>query len=40
MDKHNIKARVNYRNTIMLKKQIKQMKTIGDNNYKHRTLGL
>jgi hypothetical protein len=39
MDKHNIKSRVNYRNTLMQKKT-KQMKMIGNDNYRHRTLGL
>jgi hypothetical protein len=37
MDKYNINSRVNYRNTLMEKKQ---KKMIGNDNYKHRTLGL
>jgi hypothetical protein len=40
MDKRNIKTGVNYRNTLMQKKQTKRMKMIGNDNYKHRTLGL
>jgi hypothetical protein len=38
MDKHNIKSRVNYRNTLMLKN--KQTKNIGNDKFKHKTLGL
>jgi hypothetical protein len=37
MDKQNIQSRVNYRNTLM---QEKQMKMLGNDNYKHKTVGL